>query len=605
MNKHVIVNVRSNTPIRIMESRTEGSDLYLVGEFTTFDVVNRNKRIYKKENYKTVLEQISEKCLSGALMGELGHPNGRNMTDLTMVSHVVTKLEIDDENNCVRGELKLLDTPNGRIARTLVESGVPLFVSSRATGYITKGGVVTLTNLITYDLVDEPGFANARLSVKDITESLCSECDDIENVAIFDTESGCPVDATVAGAADQPVAPTTAEPAAPVDDRQDLINAINALSSTVQSLENRIANIEASQVKTVPAIDTTAIAPAISQIVDAKVAESKDEILKTMYDLDERRIEKGVNKPVDESMSDIVRYLNYVAEEVNKHENCMNYITKKAKDHEQYMNYIAEEANKHEKYMNYVAEQHNAEMGKVASYLDYVAENFNNGDIDAPNALSDNDHKRIEVIESYLENMGLEFNKNEKIVNEKMGKFVEYVDYIANTINENNREVELLQQYINEEVVNTLEGVINENKEYRKEFISNIKEFNKLNKSVNSLDTRIGNFNDAVNERLNAMSVVSDSSSMTDVKKLLEDIRTRENTVKQAKATEANAQKENLFLEREEKRLLSFMHPSVKHIWESFDNATKLKIATDMSVSKCLAIQSQSLILTRMIHNYK
>lgn len=591
MNKNVIVNVRSNTPIRIMESRTEGSDLYLVGEFTTFDVVNRNKRIYKKENYKTVLEQISEKCLSGALMGELGHPNGRNMTDLTMVSHVVTKLEIDDENNCVRGELKLLDTPNGRIARTLVESGVPLFVSSRATGYITKGGVVTLTNLITYDLVDEPGFANARLSVKDITESLCSECDDIENVAIFDPESGCPVDATVAGAADQPVAPTTAEPAAPADDRQDLINAINALSSTVQSLENRIANIEASQVKTVPAIDTTAIAPAISQIVDAKVAESKDEILKTMYDLDERRIEKGVNKPVDESMTNIVRYLNYVAEEVNKHE--------------QYMNYIAEEANKHEQYMNYVAEQHNAEMGKVASYLDYVAENFNNGDIDAPNALSDNDHKRIEVIESYLENMGLEFNKNEKIVNEKMGKFVEYVDYIANTINENNREVELLQQYINEEVVSTLEGVINENKEYRKEFISNIKEFNKLNKSVNSLDTRIGNFNDAVNERLNAMSVVSDSSSMTDVKKLLEDIRTRENTVKQAKATEANAQKENLFLEKEEKRLLSFMHPSVKHIWESFDNATKLKIATDMSVSKCLAIQSQSLILTRMIHNYK
>ena len=591
MNKNVIVNVRSNTPIRIMESRTEGSDLYLVGEFTTFDVVNRNKRIYKKENYKTVLEQISEKCLSGALMGELGHPNGRNMTDLTMVSHVVTKLEIDDENNCVRGELKLLDTPNGRIARTLVESGVPLFVSSRATGYITKGGVVTLTNLITYDLVDEPGFANARLSVKDITESLCSECDDIENVAIFDPESGCPVDATVAGAADQPVAPTTTEPAAPADDRQDLINAINALSSTVQSLENRIANIEASQVKTVPAIDTTAITPAISQIVDAKVAESKDEILKTMYDLDERRIEKGVNKPVDESMTNIVRYLNYVAEEVNKHE--------------KYMNYIAEEANKHEQYMNYVAEQHNAEMGKVASYLDYVAENFNNGDIDAPNALSDNDHKRIEVIESYLENMGLEFNKNEKIVNEKMGKFVEYVDYIANTINENNREVELLQQYINEEVVSTLEGVINENKEYRKEFISNIKEFNKLNKSVNSLDTRIGNFNDAVNERLNAMSVVSDSSSMTDVKKLLEDIRTRENTVKQAKATEANTQKENLFLEKEEKRLLSFMHPSVKHIWESFDNATKLKIATDMSVSKCLAIQSQSLILTRMIHNYK
>ena len=41
-NKNVIVNVRSNAPMKIVESRTEGSDLYLVGEFTTFDVMNRN-----------------------------------------------------------------------------------------------------------------------------------------------------------------------------------------------------------------------------------------------------------------------------------------------------------------------------------------------------------------------------------------------------------------------------------------------------------------------------------------------------------------------------------------------------------------------------------
>lgn len=568
-NKNVIVNVRSNAPMKIVESRTEGSDLYLVGEFTTFDVMNRNKRIYKKENYKMVLEQIADKCASGALMGELGHPDGRSLTDLTQVSHVVTKLEIDDTNNCVRGELKLLDTPNGRIARTLVESGVPLFVSSRASGYITKGGVVTLTNLVTYDLVDEPGFANARLTVRDITESLCSECEDSENVAIFDAENGCALEA-----------PTV--PAAPAaSSNQDILNAINALSTQVQSLANRVTAIESARVSapTVPAsADTKAIPATITTIVDSKISEAMEDVYRTIYDMDERRIHESEFKALQESIA-------------NRENANIPALVK-------YVNYIAEECNKREKYLNYVVESHNAEMGKVVSYLDYVAENINEG------AAGTSDSKRLDIIESYLEHIGLEINKSEKAINEKLGKFVEYTDYIAKTINENNQEVEMLQQYINEEVCGALEDVINESKMYRKEVIASDKKFRSIDESINALDTRLGLFNESVNDRMNSMSVINDETEMNDVKKLLENIQSRESQVKATASAAAATQKENLFLEREEKRLLSFMHPSVKHIWESFDNSTKMKIANDMSVSKCLAIQTQSLMLTRMINNY-
>lgn len=582
-NKNVIVNVRSNAPMKIVESRTEGSDLYLVGEFTTFDVMNRNKRIYKKENYKMVLEQIAGKCASGALMGELGHPDGRSLTDLTQVSHVVTKLEIDDTSNCVRGELKLLDTPNGRIARTLVESGVPLFVSSRASGYITKGGVVTLTNLVTYDLVDEPGFANARLTVRDITESLCSECEDSENVAIFDAESGCALEAPTV-----PDAPAASS-------NQDILNAINALSTQVQSLANRVTAIESARVSapTVPAsADTKAIPATITAIVDSKISEAMEDVYRTIYDMDERRIHESEFKALQESIANrenvtipaLVKYVNYIAEECSKRE--------------KYLDYVVNECNKREKYLNHVVESHDAEMGKVASYLDYVADSINEG------ATSASDDKRLDIIESYLEHIGLEINKSEKAINEKLGKFVEYTDYIAKTINENNQEVEMLQQYINEEVCGVLEDVINENKMYRKEVITSDKKFRSIDESINALDTRLGLFNESVNDRMNSMSIINDEAEMNDVKKLLENIQSRESQAKATASAAAATQKENIFLEREEKRLLSFMHPSVKHIWERFDNSTKMKIANDMSVSKCLAIQTQSLMLTRMINNY-
>ena len=581
-NKNVIVNVRSNAPMKIVESRTEGSDLYLVGEFTTFDVMNRNKRIYKKENYKMVLEQIADKCASGALMGELGHPDGRSLTDLTQVSHVVTKLEIDDTNNCVRGELKLLDTPNGRIARTLVESGVPLFVSSRASGYITKGGVVTLTNLVTYDLVDEPGFANARLTVRDITESLCSECEDSENVAIFDAEGGCALEAPAS-----PDAPAASS-------NQDILNAINALSTQVQSLANRVTAIESARVSapTVPAsADTKAIPATITAIVDSKISEAMEDVYRTIYDMDERRIHESEFKALQESIANrenvtipaLVKYVNYIAEECSKRE--------------KYLDYVVNECNKREKYLNHVVESHDAEMGKVASYLDYVADSINEG------ATGVSDDKRLDIIESYLEHIGLEINKSEKAINEKLGKFIEYTDYIAKTINENNQEVEMLQQYINEEVCGALEDVINENKMYRKEVITSDKKFRSIDESINALDTRLGLFNESVNDRMNSISIINDETEMNDVKKLLENIQSRESQAKATASAAAATQKENIFLEREEKRLLSFMHPSVKHIWERFDNSTKMKIANDMSVSKCLAIQTQSLMLTRMINN--
>ena len=68
-------------------------------------------------------------------MGELGHPEGPSI-NLDRVSHKIESLK-EDGNNFI-GRAKILDTPNGKIAKSLLDEGVSLGVSSRGMGSLRK-----------------------------------------------------------------------------------------------------------------------------------------------------------------------------------------------------------------------------------------------------------------------------------------------------------------------------------------------------------------------------------------------------------------------------------------------------------------------------------
>ena len=90
--------------------------------------------------------------------GELGHPDGPTV-NLERVSHLVTELYPDGKN--IIGEARILDTPMGKIVKTLMDEGTKLGVSSRGMGSLQENsnGLLEVQDdfeLLCWDFVSTP-----------------------------------------------------------------------------------------------------------------------------------------------------------------------------------------------------------------------------------------------------------------------------------------------------------------------------------------------------------------------------------------------------------------------------------------------------------------
>lgn len=122
----------------IVEENAESGkkSLFIEGVFLQSNQQNRNGRVYPKEIMaKEVDRYMKEQVATKRAYGELGHPDGPNI-NLDRVSHMIVSLREDGDNWV--GKAKILDTPMGNIAASLIKEGAGLGVSSRGLGSLKE-----------------------------------------------------------------------------------------------------------------------------------------------------------------------------------------------------------------------------------------------------------------------------------------------------------------------------------------------------------------------------------------------------------------------------------------------------------------------------------
>jgi hypothetical protein len=129
---------------------TNDKSMKIVGIFSTAEVENQNKRKYKKDLLEREISKLQEKIDKKSAFGELSHPSSPEINP-ERVSHIVESIEWKGSN--LFGKAKIIDTPMGNIAKTLIKEG-NIGISSRGLGTVSEDGYVNDDyKLITYDLV--------------------------------------------------------------------------------------------------------------------------------------------------------------------------------------------------------------------------------------------------------------------------------------------------------------------------------------------------------------------------------------------------------------------------------------------------------------------
>ena len=448
--KKLLIVERSNATLnysveQVLNENNEHSDsIVLTGLFTSFNTKNRNGRIYESADFLPHVEALREQIESKRLLGELDHPHGFEIS-LGNVSHVVESLEFDPQQNAIVGKIRLLNTTAGKEAQALVRDGIPLNISSRAAGTVDESGHVKLQQLFTYDLVADPGFANAQL--KRVNESYGFGDDD--NIDIYDITEDMNQNL-------DPQVTKTADYAAPQAQRnEDTLKDTNMednkfiqysdfqkysehLSEIVGELQSAISNIKdelisykekggetPTQTFDPANIDNSQIADLVAKEVARITGEGAAQV--------------GGNQKVDElesklaateeSFNNLKSYTKYLAETLDKSITHQDYIADEANKIIEHNNYLAESMNKIVGYNDYLAEK----MNQMIEHQDYLAENINDT-ISYQNYVAEMLDKSIDYSNMLAEEQNKSIAHNDYLA-EKMNQMIEHQDYIVEEVN--------------------------------------------------------------------------------------------------------------------------------------------------------------------------
>lgn len=420
-----------------LQVKSKGNDTILEGVCAVFGQKNNNQRVYEKEEYLPHLEYLKEKIKTRQLVGDLDHPNSFEVT-LKSASHIIQGLEHDGGDK-VNIKLRILEnTPNGKIAKALIDGGVNISVSSRAAGQVLNEGKVKLHRIFTYDLVAEPGFTEAVLK-KTVNESLqenfgmiTESFNTLKENSLINKNKLEDVSESLNFANNYKVYKINKKNNEKLTNGLTNQNNINEMSEYVnkndmnhytqivkEKFESLQAEIDAAKKVNESATESKTVAVSPSSSIGKYVnylAEQVENLTK-YTDYLAGKLDQSVKytEHVAETTNNSIEYQNYVAEKLNQSVNYQNYLGENLNNSINYQEYLKENLNKSINYQSYLAE----ELDKGIQYTEYVAEGANKG---------------IEFSEYIAENAQLNREYVEYVA-EKSSKGISYAEYIAESLN--------------------------------------------------------------------------------------------------------------------------------------------------------------------------
>jgi hypothetical protein len=169
LNEMVNINESADVNIKIVRFK---------GKFQEADAINKNKRMYPFSILDSNMKRLEESVNSGGLCGELDHPTD-SIIHFKEAAHKITKLWW--EGSTMMGEGIILNTPNGKVLRSLINDGVRIGISSRGVGNgkVNEEGILVIGEsykLITFDAVADPStYAAFQEKITGKRESVASE----------------------------------------------------------------------------------------------------------------------------------------------------------------------------------------------------------------------------------------------------------------------------------------------------------------------------------------------------------------------------------------------------------------------------------------------
>lgn len=158
---------------------SKGELLKVSGLAIPLDKTSANGRKYIAESVHAQVQGLQDRISKKALFGVTDHPPTNDISQIAYVkmsdvSHRIDSLWFNKKANAYYADITILDTPNGRILKTVHDSGSPLYISLRSlldpARCVQKQGYqdAWMAALVTLDFVSQPGFADAELKAIDV-----------------------------------------------------------------------------------------------------------------------------------------------------------------------------------------------------------------------------------------------------------------------------------------------------------------------------------------------------------------------------------------------------------------------------------------------------